>query len=206
MELGYSPRSSVDYRAALSESQLIMPSIASSIRKLILISLIALVSFTVKSVDCKAFHLNVPGSLNSVRSSNAYFVAFLQGENEEGKKSNPEDAKFFLGLLLLVSLLICAFSPGMLIMSIIKCAFSLNLDRGQMWTFSVLLSIGMIGVIELVAVKLGLDTVENSLTVGIGLYAVICVFILCSFLVAYFGFKIKFIRKAFSFFFPIEEE
>ena len=140
-----------------------------------------------------------------MRSSNAYFVAFLQGENTDGKKSSPEDAKFFLGLLLLVSLLVCAFSPGMLIMSVIKYAFSLNLDRGQMWTFSILLSIGMIGLIELVAVKLRIDTVENSLTVGIGLYAVICVFLFCSSLVAYFGFKIKFIRKAFSFFFPIDE-
>jgi hypothetical protein len=50
---------------------------------------------------------------------------------------------FVAGLVGYSILLVFACIPAMLMLSIIKAVLSLSLDRGQMWTFSILITCGL---------------------------------------------------------------
>ncbi|GAK50686.1 hypothetical protein U14_01919 [Candidatus Moduliflexus flocculans] len=85
------------------------------------------------------------------------------------------------GIILL--LLIFVFSPGMLVMSLIKVAFNLTLDGGQMWTFAVIISILLFGTLCGIFKDMAKAAVYYFSTSGI----IVVVFLLC-----HFGLKLTF--------------
>src|SRR5262249_41965713 len=88
-----------------------------------------------------------------------------------------KEAKEALGLLLLgavlvglvlLTALVFIFAPGMILMGIVKSAFLRHLDRGQMWTFSILSSLAVFGLFAALSARVGGLTKLKKLLSGEG--------------------------------------
>jgi hypothetical protein len=107
-------------------------------------------------------------------------------------------------ILLLVGALLCIIlavifgaivlivSPGMLIMSILKAKFAIGLDYGQMWTFSIVMS---------VAIYIACWFKTKSASTATVIYTVLCAILAVFFLIAHFGFKAQFPTTFLDYFF-----
>lgn len=110
--------------------------------------------------------------------------------DDKRKQGNP-----IIGILLLIviALSVFFFSPGMLVMSIIQYIGKTNLDKGQMWTFAIVLCLFLWGAIW---VAQGRDVrLTNKI------YLFICLAITCVSLILHFGFKAKFLVVFLRYFF-----
>lgn len=113
-----------------------------------------------------------------------------QGEKSGGILGTIGEFAFVLIILVLLTL----FMPGMLVLSIFKTISGMTLDYGQMWTFSILLSIAILIVIRLLVVDIGK---------ALKTYAIICGLIVALMLVLHFGFKIAAPLRFLGYFFDI---
>lgn len=93
----------------------------------------------------------------------------------------------------LVSLFL--FVPGMLAIYLIRVVFNLDLDRGQMWTFAIVLT-----VLLHVAISISND-VEFFDDEAQSFHIFLDIAIIAIFLIAKFGFKAEFPDMAWSYFF-----
>jgi len=108
-----------------------------------------------------------------------------------GKDSDNGGSPIFIFLVgLLVVSVVFVFSPGMVLMSCMQLLSHMTLDIGQMWTFSIVLSI-IIGLVLWSIYK------DKTLTI----YPILCLTIVACCLIAHFGLKASFPRTFLSFFF-----
>ncbi len=111
----------------------------------------------------------------------------MANNNKNNDGGNP---LLTLLLILLFVTIIFVFCPGMMVMSIIQSSFHTTLDIGQMWTFSIIISVALFG-------TLYFSTKENA----IKLYLSLCLLIVVSGAIAHFGIKASLPSRFISYFF-----
>ena len=101
-----------------------------------------------------------------------------------------------IGLLLIVLVFVAAIvfatAPGMLLVYLMNTGLGLELDGGQMWTFTAISCLGFIGLFYLF-----LKDWEKSFLI----YGILSATIIVFFLIAGFGFKAEFAENAWNLFF-----
>lgn len=97
-----------------------------------------------------------------------------------------------IAILLFFGIIIFATAPGMLSMFLIKTGLGLELDGGQMWSFSVLFCLSYIGLLYLIIRD------WNKIFLY---YGIVSIGIIAFFLIAGYGFKAEFAENAWNLFF-----
>ncbi|WP_116027702.1 hypothetical protein NR756_04870 [Alloalcanivorax xenomutans] len=82
-------------------------------------------------------------------------------------------------------------APGMVILATMKDLLDLDLDTGQMWTFSIITSLLIFG-----AIRTTSEEWSNALLI----YVIACISIAVFFALSHFGFKALFPERYLSFF------
>lgn len=96
--------------------------------------------------------------------------------------NNQPSPFFFIILIVIIVSLVISFSPGMLLVGLINYTGLLHFDKGQLWAFSVLLSVILFGSIYF--------KLEKNLKRSLKLYGIISLSIVSILALFYFGFKV----------------
>jgi len=109
----------------------------------------------------------------------------LAQNSNTGKDDLASAAGGIGGIIIILVVLFAGFlnAPGMLLMGILNDAAKLHLDCGQMWTFSLIISVALYITLR-ISYKVN---AEASV-----MYLFICIAIVAVFLIAKFGFKAHF--------------
>lgn len=105
---------------------------------------------------------------------------------------NDENPAVVLILILLLAAIVFATTPGMLVMYTAERSLNLGLDQGQMWTFAVLSSLVIFGIFY---------WRQKNFTIALTYYSILSIGIIVISLIAYFGFKAKFIETGMNLYF-----
>lgn len=112
------------------------------------------------------------------------------------KKETEAEAEFLLvvggAAALMIFAAVFGFAPGMLVLSILQLVFEIGLDKGQMWTFSIIASFTIFGGIWLFVKEIELSSFIYG---GVSLTTIV----LCAIL--FFGFKVESIALSLQLFF-----
>ncbi|MPN50810.1 hypothetical protein SDC9_198449 [bioreactor metagenome] len=95
-------------------------------------------------------------------------------------EQNKKDDKSGNLLMLVVFILIFFLSPGIFILGLVQLNFSLQLDMGQLWTFST-----VIALVVYALTSLSLKSAKQ----GLKIYLLLCVGVVSILLISSFGFK-----------------
>ena len=97
--------------------------------------------------------------------------------------SDKEESTFLQKLVGAIIVTIVFFStPGMLVMGVVRAMWLPGLDTGQMWTFSILISIAGFALVSIMV---------RSFWAGLGTHLCLCLGILLVGVIAHFGLKAK---------------
>ncbi len=118
------------------------------------------------------------------------------------RKKGDSDTVAGCILVLVLLALVFIFSPGMLLMAVAQSQFDLGFDRGQMWTFAVLVSVAVFVAILLVCRRRG---AENVAAASLLSYSVLSLLIIASLLICQHGFKAKFPERFAAYFIGDEQ-
>ncbi|MDF1695340.1 MAG: hypothetical protein P1U56_05895 [Saprospiraceae bacterium] len=109
--------------------------------------------------------------------------------------SNNQNGDSIAGLFVIILFFIAiifAFSPGMLSMYALHSSLNLDLDGGQMWTFSIIFCLAYLAILYLSF---------KDWNKSIFYYAIASIGIIGFFLIAGYGFKAEFAENAWNLFF-----
>lgn len=104
-------------------------------------------------------------------------------ERSSGQEGPPDLAQVIILVIVLGIAFFTFMAPGMTIMAIVNTVFGLSLGYTQMWTFAVVLCIGILA---------GLASLNEGLAEGLTAYVIFSVSIIAVFLISHYGFQAKF--------------
>ncbi len=120
------------------------------------------------------------------------------GDDEEKAKLGLAYLTLWALVVAIASGLILLFSPGILFVAVLKASLHIALDKGQMWTFSILSSVLFFSAVFGVVRRFSVAKDNHSLAFTCLGYFGVAFSIVVIGLICYFGFHVQFFARAVS--------